>query len=507
MFKPQRANARTKPMPAPVKGWNARDPIAAMDELFAVNFDNWWPTPSYVMVRKGHTAHATGLPGVVESLMTYNGTSASEMFAASGGGIYDVTSAGAVGAAVASGFSEDYWQHVNVANTGGNFMLLCNGTDSVQSYNGSAWSVPTITGVTSSDLINIALHKRRVWFVEKNSMSGWYLATDAVAGAATRFDFGPLFKKGGHLVAMTSWTIDAGEGADDYFVVITSEGEVAVYKGTDPASANTWAMVGVYSMGAPLGYRCFTKFGGDVSVLTRDGVMPLSKALMSDRVNPSIALTDNIQSEIAKDTGLYGSLNGWEVIQYPGANMLIMNVPISTTQSEQYGMNLITGAWSGTWTGIDAMCWSMLSEAPYFGGNTIVNKFWDGHNDNGSDIDAPALQAFSYFGANSSNKFFKMSRPTIQTDGALSAMTFGINVDYDTESPVSEPSFSPSVYGIWDAGLWDTALWGGGVDTLSTWSNTGKIGYCGAANIRVQTNGQEFRWLSTDHIYETGGFL
>jgi hypothetical protein len=46
------------------------------------------------------------------------------------------------------------------------------------------------------------------------------------------------------------------EETDDYAAFITSEGQVAVYSGADPASSTTWSLVGVFDIGAPIGRRC-----------------------------------------------------------------------------------------------------------------------------------------------------------------------------------------------------------------------------------------------------------
>ena len=57
--------------PAPVKGWNARDPIGAMKPDEAIMLDNWFPSATDVMQRKGREDHVTGISGQVESLMAY----------------------------------------------------------------------------------------------------------------------------------------------------------------------------------------------------------------------------------------------------------------------------------------------------------------------------------------------------------------------------------------------------------------------------------------------------
>jgi hypothetical protein len=149
------------------------------------------------------------------------------------------------------------------ATSGGNFLFAVNGVDSAKTFDGATWAVPAITVATSANWNYIALHKRRIWAVEKNTMNLWYLAVDSIAGAATQFPVGALFKKGGHVVAIGSWTIDNGSGVDDLLAIATSAGEIAIYQGTDPASVATWDLVGVYTVGRPVGDKPFLDYGGD----------------------------------------------------------------------------------------------------------------------------------------------------------------------------------------------------------------------------------------------------
>ena len=61
--------ANTTSLPAPVGGWNDRDSIADMKPTDAVIMKNFWPQTDSVGVRDGWVDHATGLPGLIESLM------------------------------------------------------------------------------------------------------------------------------------------------------------------------------------------------------------------------------------------------------------------------------------------------------------------------------------------------------------------------------------------------------------------------------------------------------
>ena len=56
---------------SPIGGWNARDSLAEMNPLDAVQLINFFPTPSDVTLRKGFTKTSTGITGNVQTLMNY----------------------------------------------------------------------------------------------------------------------------------------------------------------------------------------------------------------------------------------------------------------------------------------------------------------------------------------------------------------------------------------------------------------------------------------------------
>jgi hypothetical protein len=200
--------------------------------------------------------------------MEWNGPAGTrKLFGATSSAIYDATTAGAVGAAAVSSLTSGQWSHTMFATAGGNFLVACNGADDVRNYDGSSWTTPSITGVTSANLIQVAVHMSRLWFVEKNTLKVWYLSTNAISGSATSIDFGSLSRLGGHLVGMTSWSRDGGAGIDDIAVFVTSRGEVHVYEGADPSSTTTWSRVGTFKIAEPIGRRCFIK-AGDTATAT-----------------------------------------------------------------------------------------------------------------------------------------------------------------------------------------------------------------------------------------------
>jgi hypothetical protein len=506
------ARATPASLPAPVGGWNARDALGEMAPMDAVSLTNFYPATTDVMVRNGHTHFATGIVGQVETLFNYSGGATTKLFAIAAGSIYDVTAGGAVGAASVTGLTNSRWQYVNNTTTGGSYLQAVNGLDKMRVFDGTNWHADgdgapyNITGVDSATLSNLTVHKFRVWFTQKNTLKAWYLATSAIGGAATAFDLSGTAQLGGYLVSMFTWTIDAGYGVDDLAAFITSMGEVIVYRGTDPSSASTWALVGVWRIGAPIGNRPCIKFSGDMLIICQDGVYPMSGALQSSRTNPKIAVTDKIQFAVSSAISLYGSNFGWQLLQFPKENMLILNVPVQAGQNQQqYVMNTINKSWCN-FTGWEANCWELFEEDPYFGGNGFVAKAWDGLSDNGTNIAADGLQAFNYFGSPGQLKRCTMIRPTLFTDGTPSAFT-NVNVDFDLNDTTAPLSFTGTIYGVWDVGLWDSAVWGGDLNVSRQWQGATGLGYAFAPRLKTASQGIHVQWVATDLVFERGGIL
>lgn len=447
----------------------------------AIVLDNWFPQPGYIEVRRGYTRWSYGLgTGPVETLAAYNGQNPSNnrLFAAGNNKIYDVTAQGAAPAPGVSGLSNNRWQTINFTTPGGNFLWMCNGLDPVEMYNGSAWSQPTITGISSSSIVNVNAHKNRIWMIPITSMSAWYLPTSAVQGAATELPLGQLFTKGGYLVAMGTWTINGGSGPDDYAVFITSRGQCAIYRGTDPSSPTTWAVVGIFDLGAPLGYRCFTKVGTDLALICVDGVVPLSKAIVLDRgaVN-KVSITASIQAAMNAAARDAGGNFGWQLLSYPRGTRAILNVPIQENGLQyQYVMNVMTGAWC-RFTNQNANCWGLLNDKLFFGGNNgIVYQADTGSLDYTSSIIARCQCAFNYFGTRGRIKDFKLIRPLFTTDTSITP-ALGLAVDYGLPPTLTSPSNQQATTAQYDMTTWDSgAVYPIDNRLIANWSTVSGLG-------------------------------
>ena len=584
--RPKQNTAKTASVPAPLGGWNARDSIAEMQPMDAVQMINFFPTPTDIQLRKGWTKKSTGITGQVDTVITYPTNTGYKLFAFAGTKIWDASTSTA--SVVFDGLSSAKMQFVNFSNTAGNWIVACNGQDPVVVYDGTKWfflattstaaaistithtgttanvttatahnlvtgneitvsgAAPTdyngtyvitktgantftyvmattpatnaitvgsytvlgVTGADSSTFINVNLFKNRLYFTQKNTLDCWYLDVDSIAGVASPLYFGGIARSGGYLQAMGTWTLDAGQGADDYAVFVTSMGEVIVYNGTDPTTIATWALTGVWQLGQTFSRRCFTKWAGDLLLLTQDGLVPLASALQSSRLDPRINITDKIYYPVSLAATNYYANFGWQVIYYASENMLILNIPVSNG-IEQYVMHTITKAWA-RFTGIQAYCFVNSGDNDlHFGGDGYVGTFYSGFSDNGNNITGAVQQAYSYFDTPGQLKRFTLVRPILQTDNGLPTVLCNISTDFQPVDNLGQVSFNPSILntGKWDSATWDNKNWGGGLVTTKIWQGVTGLGFTGSINMTVASQGIEFHWASTDYVMEVGGVV
>lgn len=500
-------------IPAPVGGLNDRDSLAAMPPEDAVILTNWWPEPSKVSVRKGFQNWSTGYSNPVETVVEYSPPSGlNKLFAASGGNIYDATTQGPVGAPVVTGQTSNRWQDASISTPGGNFLYLFNGVDRPQLYDGTTWtavdaaSTPAITGITDTALlVQGCVFKNRLFMTEVNSLRVWYLDVQSIGGTATSLDFGSIFQRGGWIVGVYNWTLDAGAGSDDHAVILSSEGEVAVYAGTDPSNISTWSLVGLFYIGRPIGRRPCAKFGGDLQVICEQGVYPLGKALLSSSVARYIAITDKINNSVSNAVMSYRSNFGWELCVYPEQNAILLNIPAGNGGNYQYVMNTISGAWT-KFSGWDARTIKNTSLGLMYGDSNSVKLAWNGNIDGNTMITADVLQSFQYFGSPAMNKYFTLVQPYIQSDGNPSIL-YSINGDFVQQDPTGVLSFTPPGGMVWGNMFWGSMVWGGSLRPLSGWNTVGGIYKAAALRMKVQSNLSNVEWAMTSFNYERGGLL
>lgn len=517
---------KSESIPAPIKGLNTRDPLAAMDPMHAIQLTNFVCTPQGLAVREGYREYASGMPGTVRTLMAYRAplSSNNRMFAFSGGNVYDITAGGAVGAPVVSGLTGTDVETVTLTATGTTFLIAATGSDAVRHYNGSSWVTWTnvapaspaapgeITGVNPATLRGPVVHQRRLWFVQKNSSSAYYFPVNSAGGAAVEFNFGPLFSRGGSLQALATWSPDSGTGMQNQLVAVSSVGDIVIYEGTDPSSPSTWRLAGVWQAGAPVGNRCFLEYGPDVLYLSQDGLLPLSVYLRAE--SASAAITDVIRPTITELVVSQGALQGWQLHNVFRKNLILINVPqADPTANLQLVLNTTTGGWS-LFSGIEAQHWLSYNNNEYFAGTggKVYQGFF-GYRDKasttgtgGNPYVSTAQSAFNYFEDRARQKRFTMARPNLLSTTTAPLVNVSVNTDFNinyVDTVISTPPVSAST---WDASLWDAALWAGGLVNFNVWQSANGVGYAQSTALTIGVKSETY-WLATDLVYEVGGMV
>lgn len=404
----------------------------------------------------------------------------------------------------------------NFQTSGGNYLYWVNGADSARHYNGSAWATPSITGATSSTFSYTFPHKARLFFIKKDTTTVHYLPVDAVSGAVGTLDVGGELTLGGTLIAGAAVTHDSGEGLDDYCCFVSSEGEVVVYSGTDPSDGDLWIKKGTFRIGRPIGARCLLKIGGDIAVLTQDGMVSLARSILLDRAAAEKgAFSNKISEAFADQYALTGSVFGWQIVTWPTKHMAIVNVPITDGETYyQYVMNVLTGAWC-RFKGINSQCWVNSGDDLFFGSTDgRVMEYGTSSADDNTPVDALGIGAFSHMGSPGFIKHTKAAQMFTRTNGSFN---LGVNMAADfnlVETAPASRAFSEQSGALWDDALWDSAVWAQSDAARASWLGVSKSGYFLAPVIVAQAGiggddpeVAEIEFLSMNVLYEIGTAL
>jgi len=499
----------TRTIPAPVGGLNSRDPLSQMKPEDALILENFICRPTHVELRKGQADHATlpSVVGAVKSLIPYRDGTSNKLFAGTDFGIFDVTAGGTISTSERT-CTNGEWISVNAANAGIRYLVMVNGVDDPVYYDGTSWHTAVMTGITDpTKLSNLTLFNFRLFFTEEGSLSFWFLGVNAVQGAIQEFPLGNIFKKGGALQAISSWSVDSGTGADDYAVFITTEGEVAVYKGIDPSNADTWALVGVYELPKPVGKKCLYRQGGELLVITQSGIVSVAKMLQSIAVDRTTSISDKTRGELSELATANKDVFGWEMLRYSEEDLLIVNAPNSTrTKTVQMCMNTLTGAWS-KFTAMNAYCFAELNGNLYYGSEGKVVQALTGTDDFGTNITAKAKTAFNYFGLGLKLKHIKMLRPNFYISKKL-LVNFALSLNYQVNDVISQSSTSPNGISLFNHSFWNQSYWAGADFIDDQWRTVAQNpGYCFAMLLQINDKGLFFQWNTTDFVMEAGTFM
>ena len=621
--RPKPRTSELRAFPAPTAGWTSNQNIAAPPPGLAggVVVENIFPTAEGGFIRRGSKLYATLGAGdsPVTALFTYNFGNNKKFFGSTATTVYDIsvitsadnywlvtqdsddiiTDTGDLigefstdGLDVITGMTSGNWVDEQFSATGGNFLIIVNGTDPMQVYDGTDWYQITdqavnrlsynagtaaftagqtvtggtsgatavitkvvgtvaaghlvlgnitggpfqsgealtdgaggaasadgadvqlfvgITGIPTSSFSYVWAYKNRLFFLEKDSLNAWYLPVDAIGGAATKLPMGGEFSLGGKLLFGSTWSLDTGIGLKDNCIFVTDEGEIAVYDGTNPATAADWVKVGRYQMGKPRGPKAFFRAGGDVVTATDIGLVPVSQALQTDASVLS-ARAVSYPIETAWNDAVSLRTADWDCIVWPERQMVVVALPTVNEQPpEMYVVNARTGAWA-KFTNWSGTCLEIFNGRLFFGSQEgkVVEAYVTGQ-DQGETFTATYVPLFNDMGAATSIKTAKLIRATTRGPNQINAQ-LSVMEDYIVSLPAPPAAADIPEGSEWGTGIWGQSVWGGAqeVSIQHTRTSTGARAYAMSPALQI-TSGSviplDTEIVSVEITYETGEIM
>jgi len=528
----------------PIGGLNYVNDTMSFPDTDAYVLDNAIPRTFGLEIRKGWrywVPEVSKFSGAVRSILVHNDEIDiySALFAspASDGNIYDITTQGAIPVlGLTPSTPSDVpgeWYSCNFTNEAGNVMCVVSAgagyyTYSVDDLGVKTWSEKVIGAgagfiqfppgdtTTTKDFCFIWVWKNRIWFLKKNSSVAYYLPLLSLTGLVTAFDFGQQLSRGGALAFGANWTYDAGNGIDDSFVVVSEQGEVLIYQGTDPDQAAEFQIKGRWYMGRPpYGRRGFCENGGDLFFLSEYGLVRASD-LVSGRLNttdmtggPGFKINPMLSTRVSQfNNNLY-----WSLTPYPTEEIIVMGTPI-LTEIEDLRIHLVMNVINSAWCTISQfpILSAKLWRGKFIFGSELgeVAQGFVGAADGvsadgtlaGDPVTARFQTGFNAYNAPNFNK--RMLRIKLYGLAASDPTYFArFRSEYDLSSFITAPSPTGAETSLWDIAIWDQNLWGSGGGSFRQWF--GALGWGKKLSLQMAVRGSS-RTTLTDYesLFETG---
>lgn len=479
---PPPATVRSYQVPAPVGGLNTADSGLVIPPSDCVQVYNLVPAENGLRSRLGSVEWVTGMEEEVRTLLPFSGVTTNRLFAATETGLWDASNATEAPTQVvtfeASGPTSGIGISTNIVTAGGHFLIYCDELNGMYAYDesGATWvkvangaGPEEVDGVDPGDFVFCMVFKERLWFVERNTSSAWYLPPGQVYGTATEFPMGVKFRHGGALVGLWDWTYDGGSGADDSLVAISGGGDVLVWQGVDPEDV-TFGLRGVWYVGKPpYGRAVASDFGGDLLILTRQGVTPMSRLVVGIPDARAEQLTVKIANLFNAFMETRAEQPGWSITRHPEDNTLLITVPQAADAAQyQLVQSVATKGWF-LYRDLDMRSAVEWDGQLYFGttdGRVLKNTgYLDGVLLSDvtaySPIDWALVTAFSDLGA-PSQKQVQLLRPLFKVDGTPPSARLQAKYQYNTSG------LDPVILALGGAGSWGSMVWG-----IDVWGGEG----------------------------------
>lgn len=528
--------------PPPTLGLMAMNNLAVAVPGSAQILENWLPTPTGAVMRRGKQLYATlgGGTFTTRSLFSYVAGNQRQLFGATDDAIYDITVvpqgnniligtenddiigtenddmigvSSTASLAVLTEQTGGNWVVPQFSTAGGTFLIGVNGADPAFLYDGTDFTATTITfpdGVTltTADLSYAWVFKNRLWFIQKDSLNAWYLDVDQIGGELTLFPLGGVFGKGGSLTFGATWSQDVGNGLNALCAFISSEGEAAVYQGSNPESASDWGIVGVYQTGKPMGPKGHVQIGGDIAMASDIAFVPISEALRREYSQLGAnSLSSPIEAIWPEQvTNRRGS--PWHCVFWTAQQMVVVGLPTINGQPPgMLVMNSRTGKWAW-FTNWSSTCLHVFNDRLFIGDTN--GRVFEGNVtglDDGIPYTATYLPSFDQL-EKPGHKTISMVRAVLRSPQTIIERT-SVHTDYTVKLPAAPDASIVQGGNVWGSAIWGQFVWGGAPEkkVQQRWRNQFGTGEVAAVGIQI-TSGSlvplDAEIIRTDVLFTVG---
>lgn len=524
--------------PAPTLGVDSRQALANSDTQTAIAIENMFSRSFGLEMRAGYTQYANLSPANPVTMMTYvdvTGAGLSRMFvAADDGKVYDITSFTPdnvtpaevldVPGQIRSG--ECYW--LNFVTAAGNFLCVVFPGAGYYTYNDTAGWVEHIAGTAAGQIDGadptkfgfIYVWKNRIFFVEEGTGTAFYLPVKTLTGKVDPIEFGPMFPHGGEMAYGGTWTVDSGSGLNDMMVVISSEGDLLLYEGTDPNDAATFNLNGRWYVGhVPDGRRFATPYGADMALISERGILLMTDILRGTDTMPQNEAASRINQLLQPDVRASIHTRYWEIKMLTDVNILSINAPQLKLNTGYIWALDMTAFGASKMTNFPFTNIEMFEGQSYAADNNgRVWKLWQGSKDGfieetapgvggnpGKDIEAYVQTAFVPLGEAFRWKRFILVRAGFRALAPPSAR-MALNPEWTFAQPLAAPTYVETGSSLWDEDDWSFGVWSGSTQTYKVWVGAQGMGHFASLAMRVRGRPKTV-FIDWDCVVEPGGIL
>jgi hypothetical protein len=455
-------------MPPPSLGLDLTSPIDNMDPASALELTNIFPGAGAPTVRLGYTTFTTGGATIPNTPIRFmheyplkDGTA--QLIAATDTKLYSLSSLGVVTdiTRAAGAYSAGNWNKELFAGN----IYLCNGTNEPQVYTGTGQATNiTASGVTggNTSLAQVASYRERLYFAQKNTAMMWYhktVKTTFTAGSPVMdsYDFQYVFRRGGFLSFIGSFTNIKGVSTQDLFMAVSSEGEIVLYSGTSPDDA-AWTLVAHFVIGKPLGRKAFVRVNQDIWIITQQGIIPVSALFEIDPEQALNIVSLKINPLITQYATQASSAELWGGFFWPQGRRVYITLPDSASSATLLVYSLDTKSWTQfvLFSGEHAVSSCKFLNLPFYGSNTgAIYQGETGYADavtgtSSQSIAFSCRTAFSFYGARGNYKAFKDIRPLLKGKRGIT-LDLGLDTDFKRSAVVSQTATPAATFTPWGA--------------------------------------------------------